>query len=1107
MVEFLVMGPLEVRGPVGAVALGGGKQRLLLALLVLHAGEVVPRTAVVDALWPEHPPRSAAQSVESYVSRVRAALRAAGAEEEIIAATPAGYRLVRDGNRFDHEAFTELAMDAAWALERGEAQVAAERAREALALWRGSALAEIAEEPSVRADAAALEERRLQVLETHAEAELALGRHVQLVSGLRAETSRHPERERPHELLMLALYRAGRQAEALEVYRSTRTYLADELGLEPGPSLKEMQARILRHDPALGAPLHAVATDEIASPPSVTRRRLRGGHLALAAALVALLAGAIVVVLGGGGGSSAVARILRGPAIGVFDARSGRPRAALALGVVPSRITVGLGAEWATSYDNGTLVRVDTNRGAVTQTVFVGHGATGVAVAAGDVWVADTLDNRLTRVDAATSNIVQQIAVGASPGDVAASTGAIWVSNAGDGTVSRVDPLTGAVRGITRVGPQPRGLAVGGGSVWVAVSGAGTVARLDQRTGRLLQTIHVGSGPSAVVVGSDGVWVANGLDSTVSLIDPDSATVVLTRAVPGTPAALAAVGRTAWVGADGPLLTALTASGEDRTVALPSPATALAADAHALLVGVRGLGANHRGGTLIMRTTFPIRQINPEQCCDVPPNVRMLSYDGLLGYSKAPGSPDTLVPDLALAVPSPQEGGRIYTFRLRPGLRYWTGARVLASDIRRGLERAAQGTDIFATYIGALPGALACPRNPRCNLSAAVLTDDRAGTVTLRLAHPDPELLLALGLPGFAPAPPGGGIRPGTGPYRIAKYVPGHLITLERNRLFHAWAPTAQPDGYPNRIIIHSGSTAADNVTAVIQGRADYTADTPTAGQLRAISLRYPGRLHTQPIPDTDFLTLNTHATPFNDTRVRQALNLAADRRAIAQLFGGLDAATPTCQIVPATIPGHSPYCPYTRAPSPAGRWTAPDLARARQLIAASGTRGTVVSVLTQPGNASDEPTARYIVGLLQRLGYRARLRSLAPAQRDAAITDNAHPPQIATEAWIADYPSASQWITVNLSCAAWHPPARLTNTAKFCDPTVDRWAATATRLQLTDPGAADRLWARADRRITDLAPWVPTVTENETDLVSPRVGNYRYVPTIGTLLDQLWVR
>src|SRR2546421_659797 len=162
MVEFLVMGPLEVRGPVGAVALGGGKQRLLLALLVLHPGEAASRPPVVAALWP------------------------------------------------------------------------------------GPALAEIAEGPSVRAHAAALEERRLQVLETHAEAELALGRHVQLVSGLRAETSRDPERERPHELLMLALYRAGRQAEALEVYRATRTYLADELGLEPGPSLREIQARILR---------------------------------------------------------------------------------------------------------------------------------------------------------------------------------------------------------------------------------------------------------------------------------------------------------------------------------------------------------------------------------------------------------------------------------------------------------------------------------------------------------------------------------------------------------------------------------------------------------------------------------------------------------------------------------------------------------------------------------------------------------------------------------------------------------------------------------------------------------------------------------------------
>lgn len=968
------MGPFKVRGPSGAVTLAGGKQRLLLAMLVLHAGELVSRTAIIDALWPEDPPASAAQSVESYVSRLRAALRAAGAAEGIIASSPGGYQLTRAGNRFDCDEFAELAAQAHTALDRGDAQAASDLADEALALWHGPGLAGIAEEPGVRASAAALEEGRVQVLETRAEAKLALGRHTELISELRAGVSSHPERERAHELLMIALYRAGRQTEALDVYRAAHAHLDGELGLEPGAGLRELQSRILRHDPSLVAPRPATPADrETTAAIARGGLRPRGMRVGLAAVLAAALGIAAVVLIVTSPGNAAAAKTLRSPALGVFSTQSGQPRSAAVLGAVPSRITAGLGAQWATSYDNGTLLRVSPSASAVTQTVYVGHGATGVAVAAGDVWVADTLDNRLTRVDGRTDEVVQQIPVGANPGNIAAGAGAVWVTNRGDGTVSRVDPLTGAVLGVTRVGPAPSGIAVGAGAVWVALSGASAVVRLDTRSGQLLQTIQVGSGPSAIVVGRDGVWVANQLDSTVSLINPDSASVTLTRAVAGTPTALAAVGRGVWITADAPLLTMMRASGQTRTLAIPSPATALASGPMGLLVGVSGIGTNHRGGTLVMRVTGPIDQINPEQCCSLPPNVRILSYDSLLAYSRSPASPDTLVPDLALAIPAEQDAGLSYTFRVRPGVRYWTGVPVRASDFRRGLERAAQDSSILAAYIGALPGALACPNRPRCDLQAAVLTNDRTGTITLRLSRPDPELLPALGLPYFAPVPPGGGINPGTGPYRVARFAPGQLIDLKRNRYFHEWAPAAQPAGYPDRILVYSAGTASADIAAVLSGRADYTFDTPAPSQLRQIQLRSPGLLHTVPLPDTDFLDLNTHTPPFNDLRVRQALNFAVDRGAIARLYGGLDAATPTCQIIPATIPGHAAYCPYTSRPSPSGTWTGANLPRARQLITASGTRGEAVTVLTQaPSGPWDEPVARYIIGLLRQLGYRA---------------------------------------------------------------------------------------------------------------------------------------
>lgn len=1108
MVEFRVLGPLDARGPNGKVSLGGGKQQLLLAVLLLHGGELVSRPAIIDALWPERPPASASQSVDSYVSRLRAALRAAGADGELIVSGSGGYRLQVAGCWVDREEFSELARSARVALANGELKNARDLAGHALALWRGTAaLAGIGDEHSIRARVAALDEERLQVFETRAEAELELGDYMDVIPELRAAASRDPTRERLQVLLMLALYRAGRQAEALEVYRAVQAHLDAELGLTPGPALREIEARILRHDPRLAA--QSPAAQPPAAPAAVPTRA-GPWRLVLPAGLATLViaAATIIVLAGEGGGTPPFSGVLGAPALGTLNAETGGAGAALALRAVASRVTAGLGAEWVTSYDNGTLLRIDPSESAVVQTVQVGHGATGVAVDAGDVWVADTLDNELARVDASTNEVVQKIPVGTSPGDVAAGDGAVWVANQGDGTVSRIDPLTGAVLGVSHVGPSPSGIAVGDGSVWVALSGADTVARLDPRTGQLLQTIHVGSRPSAVAVGRSGVWVANELDSTVSMINPVSDTVALTRAVAGAPTALAAVGPGVWVAADAPWLTMIKPSGQVRTVAIPSAAIALTPARGRLLVAVTGIGANHRGGTLIARLAGPINQIDPAACCVLPPNVRMLSYDSLLSYSKSPASPDALVPDLALAIPAAQDNRLSYTFRLRPGLRYWNGVPVRASDFRRGLELAAQSSGIEASYIGALPGALGCPHEHICDLRAAVIANDAARTVTLRLTHPDPDLLPALGLPYFAPDPAGGGIRPGTGPYRIARYIPGQLIDLKRNPNFRPWAPTSQPAGYPDRILVYSNGTASADIADVLDGRADFTFDQPTASQLAAIQLRSPGLLHTEPLPNSDWLDLNTKAAPFNDVRVRQALNYAVDRNAIVQLYGGPDDATATCQILPATIPGHVPYCPYTRPSSQSNRWTSPDLARARELIAASGTRGDAVTLLTQSqAGPSAAPVGHYIVGLLRTLGYRAHLRVVDQNQWGVTIDDYHHPPQIDTNSWIADVPSPSQWITVQLSCDAWRPPTALANHSHFCDPVLDRLAARAAQLQTTDPTAAERLWARADRDITNLAPWIPTVTANETDLISKRVGNYQYVPTIGALLDQLWVR
>jgi peptide/nickel transport system substrate-binding protein len=255
-----------------------------------------------------------------------------------------------------------------------------------------------------------------------------------------------------------------------------------------------------------------------------------------------------------------------------------------------------------------------------------------------------------------------------------------------------------------------------------------------------------------------------------------------------------------------------------------------------------------------------------------------------------------------------------------------------------------------------------------------------------------------------------------------------------------------------------------------------------------------------------DHLILNTREAPFDDVRVRRALNFAVDRRALARVFGGTDSATPICQVLAPGVAGHEPYCPYTRRPSAAGRWIGPDLARARRLVAASRTQGSPVRILVASNSQTDGRSARYFAGLLRRLGYPTHISSVPQDRWGPVITDPAHPPQAVLTSWYGP-PFARVWIRTLLGCAAWDPPVLFSNQARFCDRVVDRWADDATRLAVTNPGASNRLWARADRRITDQAPWVSTVSESTTDLVSRRVGNFQHRTGAQASLDQLWVK
>jgi DNA-binding SARP family transcriptional activator len=248
-VEFRILGPLEVEGAAGPIDLSGSKQRALLAILLLNANEVVHPGRLIDLLWSDGPPSDAGKALQIHVSRLRRAL----APDEVVQTRPGGYLVAADADSFDVPRFEALASRGRSLLAAGDAASARERLAEALALWRGAPLAEFAAEPFAGAETARLEELHAGVVEDRVAADLALGGGAALVPELEALVARHPLRERLRELLMLALYRAGRQAEALQAYRDARAALVEELGIEPGRKLQDLEQAILRQDPSLEA--------------------------------------------------------------------------------------------------------------------------------------------------------------------------------------------------------------------------------------------------------------------------------------------------------------------------------------------------------------------------------------------------------------------------------------------------------------------------------------------------------------------------------------------------------------------------------------------------------------------------------------------------------------------------------------------------------------------------------------------------------------------------------------------------------------------------------------------------------------------------------------
>ena len=264
--DFRILGPLEVLDEGGAIALGGSKQRALLALLLLHVNETLSTDRLIDELWGERPPANAAKTVQMQIVRLRKALagQAGDGPAELVVTRERGYELRLDPDRVDSHRFERLVAEGRSELAGGHPRLAVAALERALLLWRGQPLGELAYEPFAQREIARLDDLRVAAREQLIEAKLALGAHAEVVGQLEVLIAEHPYHERLRAQLMLALYRSERQADALQAYQSARRTLVEELGIEPGERLRELERAILAQDPALAAPLGR--DDEDAAP-------------------------------------------------------------------------------------------------------------------------------------------------------------------------------------------------------------------------------------------------------------------------------------------------------------------------------------------------------------------------------------------------------------------------------------------------------------------------------------------------------------------------------------------------------------------------------------------------------------------------------------------------------------------------------------------------------------------------------------------------------------------------------------------------------------------------------------------------------------------------
>ncbi|MFL5338265.1 MAG: ABC transporter substrate-binding protein, partial [Geminicoccaceae bacterium] len=486
-----------------------------------------------------------------------------------------------------------------------------------------------------------------------------------------------------------------------------------------------------------------------------------------------------------------------------------------------------------------------------------------------------------------------------------------------------------------------------------------------------------------------------------------------------------------------------------------------------------------------------------------------------VAFKKAPGAEGfKVVADLAEEVPTPTNDGKTWTFKLRSGIKFSDGSDLGVDDVVASFQRIFKvSSPTSGSFFNVLVGSDACLATPAtCTLDGGVVADAAGDTVTINLTRPDAEFLYKLSLPhasilpSVAPTADAGTTPiPGTGAYTITSYDPNTSLKFARNPHFNEWSVEAQPDGFPDEIVYDFGLTEEAQVSAVANGQADWMYDPPPTDRLAEIGTKYQKQVHVTPLTAMWYAPMNTRLAPFDNLKARQAVAYAIDRKALVNLFGGPILASPVCQVLPPGFPGNQPYCPFTKDPDT--KWTAPDLAKAKQLMQESGAVGQEVTIIVQDVTV-DRNVGVYLQSVLNDLGFKASVKAISSNIQFTYIQNTNNKVQMSVSQWYQDYPAASDFLNVLFGCDSFREGSDSSiNISGFCDKAIDQRMKEAMALAVTDEAAANKLWAGIDQSVTDAAPAAFMFTPKHLDFVSTRLGNFQFNSEFYWMTAQSWVK